>query len=114
MLPFYVYILKCFDGFYYVGHTDDIEKQISMHNEGKVSNFTQKRLPVEVVFVQEFATRAEAIEMERRVKGWSRKKKEALIEKDWSELVRLSNIKKKVFNPSTSSGRTVGGLSVEQ
>lgn len=87
MRPFYMYILKCFDGFYYVGHTDDIEKRIAMHNEGKASNFTQRRRPVEVVFLQDFATRAEAIDMEQRVKGWSRKKKEALIEKNWDELL---------------------------
>jgi UDP-N-acetylmuramate dehydrogenase len=111
MLPFYVYILQCADGVYYVGHTDNIEKRISMHNQGQVSNFTQKRLPVEVVFVEEFATRAEAIEMEQRIKGWSRKKKEALIEQNWEELIRLSNLKPQVLYPSTSSGRTERELS---
>jgi tRNA/rRNA methyltransferase len=90
-----MYILKCFDGFYYVGQTDDLEKRIAMHNEGKVSYFTQRRLPVELVFMQDFGTRDEAIEMEQRVKGWSRKKKEAFIEKNWDELVRLSRSKTK-------------------
>ena len=110
MLPFYMYILKCFDGLYYVGHTDDIKKKIAMHNEGNVTIFTQRRLPIELVFMQDFATRAEAIEMEQRVKGWSRKKKEALINGNWNELIRLSRSNTKTNNPSTSSGRTERGL----
>ena len=106
MLSFYVYILKCFDGFYYTGHTDNLEKRIDMHVRGEIKNFTQKRLPVEVVFMQEFGSRHEAIEMEQRIKGWSRKKKESLSEENWEGLIHLSNYKKPVLDPSTSSGRT--------
>ena len=94
MKPFYTYILQCADNSYYVGHTDNIDARISAHEMGTMPCYTTTRLPVKVVFIQDFATRGEAIAMERRVKGWSRKKKEALIKEDWNELVRLSNYKK--------------------
>lgn len=55
--------------------------------------YTKTRLPVETVFLELFQTRDEAIDMERRIKGWSRKKKEALIKDDWDLLVQLSNQK---------------------
>jgi Predicted endonuclease containing a URI domain len=93
MKPFYVYIMHCADKSYYVGHADNIESRISAHKMGSLHCYTNTRLPITVVFVQEFATRGEAIEMERRVKGWNRKKKEALINEDWNELIRLSNYK---------------------
>ena len=89
---FFMYILKCSDGSYYVGHTDNLERRISAHRIKHYSGYTSARLPVEVVFVQTFATRDEAFAADRRVKGWTRKKKEALIAKDWNELVRLSNL----------------------
>ncbi|QQR49252.1 GIY-YIG nuclease family protein [bacterium] len=94
MLPFYVYILKCSDGSYYTGHTDDIEKRISEHRFGLTKGYTSTRLPIEVVFVQDFVTRDEALAAERKIKGWTRRKKEALIARDWDELIRLSNEKK--------------------
>jgi putative endonuclease len=94
MLPFHVYILKCNDGSYYTGHTDDIEKRISEHQLGLIATcYTKTRLPVEVVFTEMFDARVEALDMERRIKGWSRKKKEALIKGDWDLLVQLSNQK---------------------
>jgi putative endonuclease len=95
MLFFHVYILKCRDGSYYTGHTDDIEKRISEHKLGSIPTcYTKTRLPVEVVFTEAFATRVEALDMEQRIKGWSRRKKEALINGDWNLLVQLSNQKK--------------------
>lgn len=94
MQPFYVYILKCNDGSYYAGHTDDIEKRIAEHNEGKIKGYTRKKLPVEPVFIELFGSRDEALAAERRIKGWSRKKKEALIKQDWQEIIRLNKIQK--------------------
>jgi putative endonuclease len=86
---FYVYILKCSDGSYYVGHTDNIEARVSQHQQGLIKNcYTSTRLPVEVVFVQDFCSRDEAFVAERKIKKWSRKKKEALINKDW-QLISL-------------------------
>ena len=90
MQYFYVYILKCRDGSYYTGHTDNIEKRISEHKLGKCAGYTSTRLPVEVVYVHTFPTRYEALVMERRIKSWGRKKKEALINGDWSKLQELA------------------------
>jgi predicted GIY-YIG superfamily endonuclease len=56
---FYVYMLRCSDGSYYVGHTDNIEKRISEHNIGKYEGYTSSRLPVIPVYTQDFATREE-------------------------------------------------------
>ncbi len=105
MKPFYVYILKCADHSYYTGHTDDIEKRIAEHLSKEKPSYTTTRLPIEVVYLQEFMTRAEAIASERQIQGWSRKKKEALICGDWDKLVSLSNTKKN-DDASTSSART--------
>ena len=90
---FFVYILRCSDGSYYVGHTDDIEKRISMHRSGVGSSYTSSRLPMEPVFVQQFASRDQAIEMERKIKGWTRSKKEALINGDWDRIALLAKKK---------------------
>lgn len=91
--PFWVYILKCNDDSYYIGHTDNLEMRIAQHNEGKIDSYTATRLPVALVFSEQFATRLEALEMERRIKGWSRKKKEAMMRSDWKEVSRLAKSK---------------------
>ena len=91
---FFVYILKCADGSFYTGHTDNIEKRLFEHQNHEIKCYTSKRLPIELVYVDTFGTRDEALESERQIKGWSRKKKEALIQEDWQELVRLSAIRK--------------------
>jgi predicted GIY-YIG superfamily endonuclease len=91
MNTFYVYILMCSDGSYYTGHTDFIEKRISEHQQGMIAGYTASRLPVKVVYVETFGSRYEALSAERRIKGWTRKKKEALIQQDWKKLIVLSN-----------------------
>ncbi len=103
-----MYILECSDGSYYTGHTDDLEKRLAEHEQKTFKCYTSKRLPVKLVFCSDFSSRIDALESERRIKGWSRLKKQALINGDWQELVRLSKCRgdKKPFNPSTSSGRT--------
>lgn len=58
---FYVYVLKCSDGSYYIGHTDNIKIRITEHNSGIYPGYTQKRLPVDLVYMQEFASRDEAL-----------------------------------------------------
>lgn len=92
MKPFYIYILKCSDQSYYTGHTDNIDVRIAQHNN-KENSYTSLRLPVEVVFIQTFASRDEAFTAERKIKGWSRKKKEVLISKNWDLLKILSKKK---------------------
>lgn len=94
MKPFYVYILKCNDGSYYTGHTDDIERRLAEHIKGSGPSYTITRLPINLVYLQDFQTREESIAAERQIQGWSRKKKEALIQNDWQALKKLSNSKK--------------------
>ena len=97
MLDFYVYILRCIDGTYYTGHTDDIDARISAHEQGLMPTcYTYTRRPIEVAYSAMFATRAEAIDAEQQVKGWSRRKKEALINGEFELLKALSkkNFKK--------------------
>src|SRR3546814_5497007 len=76
---------------------------MAQHESGEFPGFTADRLPVALVWSQEFPTRIEALEAERRIKGWSRAKKMALIRGDWN---RISVLAKGKNGPSTSSGRT--------
>ena len=111
-MAFYVYMLRCVDYSYYVGHTDDLEGRIAQHHAGEIPGYTQNRRPVLLVFLQEFATREEALAAERQLKGWSRAKKEALILQNWDRVRRLAQSQTKetlqgrIRSPSTSSGRT--------
>src|SRR3989442_1676337 len=89
-MTFHVYILRCADGSYYVGHTDNLEKRISEHHRGEIPGYTHTRRPVALVFAHELQTRVEALERERQLKGWSRAKKEALIKANWHRLQRLT------------------------
>ena len=85
-MPFWCYILRCADGKYYTGHTDDLERRYAEHQTGGYCDFTSRRRPVELVWADEFPTREEALESELRVKKWSRAKKEALAASDWDRL----------------------------
>ena len=99
-------MLRCRDGSYYVGHTDQLEHRIGQHQSGEVPGYTQKRLPVKMVWSAEFPTRIEALEAEQQIKGWSRAKKEALIREDWPAIRRLASrakILRDGAEPSTSS-----------
>lgn len=92
-MGFWVYILRCNDNSYYTGHTENLEKRISEHAAGEVKGYTSSRFPVKLVFFEEFPTRYEALAAERRIKGWSRKKKEAMMRGDWDEVSRLASKK---------------------
>lgn len=90
MKRYFVYILKCADSSYYIGLTQDLEQRFAEHNNGQGGYFTSSRLPVSLVFVQDFGTKDEALVVERQLKGWSRKKKEALIAHRWDALRHLA------------------------
>ena len=75
----YMYILKCADGSYYTGSTTDLARRLAQHQAGEGANHTKKRLPVKLVYFEEFQRIDEAFYREKQVQGWSRKKKEALI-----------------------------------
>ena len=76
----YTYILKCSDGTYYCGWTNDLENRLKTHNAGKGSKYTKARLPVELVYYEEFETKEEAMSREWHIKRLSRAEKEALIQ----------------------------------
>ena len=88
---YYVYILRCFDGSFYVGVTNDPARRVNEHNDGLDRTcFTFKRRPVELVFQAPFQDVNQAIAFEKQLKGWRRAKKEALINGDWEKLPALS------------------------
>ena len=86
----YMYILKCADGSYYTGSTWNLERRLAEHQSGLGANHTAKRLPVELVYCEEYGRVEDAFCREKQVQGWSRKKKEALIAGDTNELHRLA------------------------
>ena len=90
----WLYILRCADGSYYTGSTNDLSQRLAQHGSGVASVYTSGRLPVELVYCEEFHSEHEAYLRERQVKGWSRAKKEALIGGDFESLVRLSSAQK--------------------
>ena len=87
---YFVYILECSDRSYYTGITSNLEKRINEHNSGIHGGYTSRRLPVTLVYSCRFTDVNEAIGREKQIKGWSRKKKEALIKGDFETLVGLS------------------------
>ncbi|OJV05820.1 MAG: hypothetical protein BGO06_12585 [Shinella sp. 65-6] len=89
-MAFYAYLLRCNDGGYYAGHTDDLEFRLAQHQTGALGGYTAKRLPVALVWCDSFPTRDEAFAAEWKLKGWSRAKKEALIAGDWERVSELA------------------------
>ena len=90
----YMYILECADGSYYVGSTRDIITRFQQHQDGEGAEYTRRRLPVELVFVQPCETIVQAYWLEKKVQNWSRAKREALIN---GELHLLPGLAKKQF-----------------
>lgn len=86
MPDFHVYILQCADGSYYTGHTDNLDQRIGQHQAGTYPGYTHTRRPVTLLWNAMFTTRSQAYEYERRIKGWSRAKKAALMAGDWDGL----------------------------
>ena len=86
----YMYILKCADGTYYTGSTVDLEKRLQQHQCGEGANYTKKRLPVELIYYEEYSRIDEAFYREKQIQGWSRAKKEALINSNSHLLPELS------------------------
>ncbi len=89
-MDFTAYLLRCADGSYYAGHTDNLEQRMGQHQTGLFGGYTARRRPVTLVWSERFATRDEAFAAERKLKGWSRAKKEALIAGDWAMVSALA------------------------
>jgi putative endonuclease len=101
-MDIHVYMLRCADGSYYVGSTRvGIDRRLAEHNAGIFQGYTSSRLPVSLVWSESFRFVTDAIQCERRLKGWRREKKEALIRGDFSTLKSLARTAKP-SNPSQS------------
>jgi tRNA/rRNA methyltransferase len=86
---FYVYILKCADGSYYTGHTDDLNKRLWEHENGKYEGYTSIRRPVKLVYSEGFHRRIDALTAEMKIKTWGRRKKDALVNGGWQGIIAL-------------------------
>lgn len=91
----YMYILECSDSTFYTGSTKDLEIRFAQHQQGEGAKYTSKRLPVKLVYFEEYEKTAEAFFREKQVQGWSRAKKLALIENKTENLKELSKCRNK-------------------
>jgi putative endonuclease len=106
----YMYILECADKSYYTGSTKYLELRVLQHQNGEGANHTKNRLPVKLVYFEEFDRIDEAFYREKQVQGWSRRKKEALINGQHVKLPLLSKNYTQ-FPPLPSAGSGNGGNS---
>ena len=89
----YAYIVECSDGTLYTGYTNNLEKRINAHNSGHGAKYTRPRLPVKLVYFEEYSDANDAISREKQIKGYSRSKKNELVKKqnpdfkDFSQLL---------------------------
>ena len=104
-MPAFVYILQCSDGSDYVGSTRGcLEQRVNEHNSGQFGGYTKSRRPLTLLFSESFDRITDAVAAERKLKGWSRAKKEALIRGDFELLRQLSRNRSQFPRPSTGSG----------
>jgi putative endonuclease len=91
MKSYHVYIVQCSDKTYYTGITNNLDRRLFEHNEGiNPTAYTFSRRPVVLKYTETFNNPMDAIIFEKKIKNWSRKKKEALIKNDHEEIRRLS------------------------
>jgi len=92
----YMYILECNGGSYYTGSTKNLEKRLAQHQSGKGAKYTRSNLPVKLVYFEKYELITDAFHREKEVQGWSHRKKEALIEKDYGKSVISESVTKSV------------------
>ena len=109
-MSFWTYVLRCSDGSYHTGHTDDLEGRVAQHQAGEIDGLPYDCRPVELMWSEEFPTREEAVSAELRIKDWSRAKKEALFRGDWVAARHFAKpAASRHHNPASStSARTKG------
>jgi putative endonuclease len=95
----YLYILECCDGTFYVGSTWNLELRLAQHQSGQGARYTSTRLPVKLVFSQDFDRIEDAFAREKQVQGWSRAKRIALIEGRMGDLPGLSRLRDRRPDP---------------
>jgi predicted GIY-YIG superfamily endonuclease len=103
-MAFFVYILRCADGSYYTGQTNNLEQRVAMHEAGLSGGYTHSRRPVTLAWHQDFPTREEAVACERQIKRWSRAKKAALAAGDWATISLLARTRGSTGSPRTGDG----------
>jgi putative endonuclease len=86
----WMYILECCDGSFYTGSTNDLPKRLMQHESGEGANHTKKRLPVQLIYAEEYPLVSLAFKREKQVQGWRREKKMALINGEQRHLPILS------------------------
>jgi predicted GIY-YIG superfamily endonuclease len=100
-MTFWAYMLRCSDGRYYTGHTENLDVRLAQHRQGYFRTcWTYRRRPVELVWCDSFPTRDEALTAERMVGGWSRAKKVALIRGDWATISYFARPPRERFSTS--------------
>ena len=104
----YVYILKCADGSYYTGSTNDLQRRLDEHRSGIFEGYTSSRLPVELMWSADFPTEHEAFVCERQIKGWTRAKKEALIRGDFDAIHEIVKKERKARELTKRKARASG------
>ncbi len=105
MKTYYVYILECSDKSYYTGVTNNIDKRVGQHFTSFGQNtYVSNRLPAKLAYCCECHDIKQAIAFEKQIKGWTRKKKEALINGNFDLLKELSKSYSKRFSDSVSRG----------
>lgn len=92
---FFVYILRCSDGSFYIRHTQNVEERVKLHNDGRGALWTACRIPATLVYEERHPSELKAIHRERQIKRWTHAKKLALIKGDRSRLKALA--KRRVF-----------------
>ncbi|HEY9124105.1 MAG TPA: GIY-YIG nuclease family protein [Bacteroidales bacterium] len=100
----WMYILECADGSYYTGSTNNLDLRLAQHQAGEGANHTKKRLPVKLVYFEEFQRIDEAFNREKQVQGWSRKKKEALINGMPETLHKLAECMNETYYKNNRNG----------
>lgn len=79
MEKWFLYLIKCVDGSFYVGYTSDLNRRLEEHNSGRGGRYTKLHKPVEFFYTEEFSDKLAAIKREKQIKGWTRQKKLDLI-----------------------------------
>lgn len=88
---YFVYILFCSDGTFYTGMTNDLERRLEQHQSGnRKDSYTYSHRPVFLKWHLQCTNPSEAIKIEKQIKGWSHKKKDALIQENWQDLIEFS------------------------
>jgi len=93
----YTYILECKDGTYYTGWTNNLDKRLKDHNEGKGAKYTKPRLPVSLIYYEEFQTKEEAMRREYAIKRMSRSEKSKLVCEYRERITENNSVKERIF-----------------